>query len=370
MKQRKCKTVFLVLWAVILNFGIWAESYAPTNLNELEKPIVRREIKIPDLDEYKVLKCDFHMHTVFSDGYVWPDLRVIEAWATGLDVIAITDHVEGPVDRPYLSGDDNTSYELAKGVAEYYGILLIKGGEITKKQPYGHYNALFLNDVNLIDVEDPYTAIENAVKQGAFIQWNHPEWNTATKNNFEFQRKLLEKGYLHAVEISNGSEWYPYVIDWALENNLTLMGNSDLHGLIMGEFNLERFQRPMTLVFAKERTLEGVREALNNRRTIVWIADRLSGREDWLSKLFFACVKFGKIEVVNSEKKEGKLKIENISDIPWTLRFSGLVLSGTHRLEPRTSTIVRAKGSGEVVVKVLNAWIGSDKNLEVKVVLD
>jgi len=360
---------FLGFYLILLCGYLVAESYSPINLNELERPIVRREIKIPDIGEYKVLKCDFHMHTVFSDGYVWPDLRVIEAWVTGLDVIAITDHVEGPVDRPYLSGDDNTSYELAKGTADYYGLLLVKGGEITKKQPYGHYNALFLKDVNQIDVEDPFTAIENAVKQGAFIQWNHPEWNTATRTNFEFQKKLLEKGYLHGIEISNGSEWYPHVIDWALENNLTLMGNSDLHGLIMGEFNLDKFQRPMTLVLAKEKTLESVRDALDNKRTVVWIADRLGGREEWLTKLLLACVKFSDIEVVNAERKEGKVRIENVSDIPWIFKFSGLVVSGTHRLEPRTSTVVRTKGNGEVSITVLNAWVATNKNLELKVEL-
>lgn len=366
----KCFRFLLFSYFILFLFGVCglvaSESYSPISLTELEKPIIRREIKVPDVDGYKVLKCDFHMHTVFSDGYVWPDLRVIEAWATGLDVIAITDHVEGPVDRPYLSGDDNTSYELAKGVADYYGILLIKGGEITKKQPYGHYNALFLKDVNQIDVEDPFTAIENAVKQGAFIQWNHPEWNNALKGNFEFQKKLLEKGYLHGVEISNTSDWYPYVIDWALENNLSLMGNSDLHGLIMGEFNLDKFQRPMTLVLAKEKTVESVREALDNKRTIVWIADKLAGRNEWLSKLFLECVKFSNIEMVNLEKKEGKIKIENVSDIPWIIKFTSPVISGTHRLEPRTSTVIRTRGSGEVLVKVLNAWTGTNNNLELK----
>ena len=32
--------------------------------------IPRKEIRIPDLNGYLTLKCDFHMHTVFSDGDV------------------------------------------------------------------------------------------------------------------------------------------------------------------------------------------------------------------------------------------------------------------------------------------------------------
>ena len=44
----------------------------------------RVEINIPDIPGYRTLKCDFLMHTVFSDGDVWPTVRVQEAWAEGL----------------------------------------------------------------------------------------------------------------------------------------------------------------------------------------------------------------------------------------------------------------------------------------------
>ncbi len=30
----------------------------------------------PNILGYKTLKCDFHQHTVFSDGDVWPSIRV------------------------------------------------------------------------------------------------------------------------------------------------------------------------------------------------------------------------------------------------------------------------------------------------------
>ena len=32
-------------------------------------------VNFPDIPGYKTLKCDFHTHTVFSDGSVWPDIR-------------------------------------------------------------------------------------------------------------------------------------------------------------------------------------------------------------------------------------------------------------------------------------------------------
>jgi hypothetical protein len=52
------------------------------------------KINFPDILGYKTLKCDFHLHTVFSDGQVWPTTRVDEAVREGLDAIAITDHIE------------------------------------------------------------------------------------------------------------------------------------------------------------------------------------------------------------------------------------------------------------------------------------
>ena len=53
----------------------------------------RTAVNIPDVPGYVTLKCDFHIHTVFSDGYVWPTVRADEAWREGLDAIAITDHI-------------------------------------------------------------------------------------------------------------------------------------------------------------------------------------------------------------------------------------------------------------------------------------
>ena len=31
----------------------------------------RKEVRFPDISGYKTLKCDFHIHTVFSDCHEW-----------------------------------------------------------------------------------------------------------------------------------------------------------------------------------------------------------------------------------------------------------------------------------------------------------
>lgn len=39
-------------------------------------------------------KNDLHIHTVFSDGNVWPTIRVQEALRENLDTISLTEHLE------------------------------------------------------------------------------------------------------------------------------------------------------------------------------------------------------------------------------------------------------------------------------------
>ena len=119
-------------------------------LPEMGKENIRENINIPGFDGYEVLKCDFHIHTVFSDGRVWPDMRVNEAWQQGLDAIAITDHIEYRPFKDMVIGDLNESYKIAKAHADYLGFIVIKGAEVTREKPIGHLNALFMMLINLI----------------------------------------------------------------------------------------------------------------------------------------------------------------------------------------------------------------------------
>ncbi len=109
----------------------------------------RKEVRIPDIPGYKTLKCDFHIHTVFSDGSVWPDIRSEEAWREGLDAIAITDHIEYQPHHEDLPTNHDRSYEIAKPHGDQLDILVIKGSEVTRSMPPGHLNAIFLENVAL-----------------------------------------------------------------------------------------------------------------------------------------------------------------------------------------------------------------------------
>lgn len=178
-------------------------------LPEMGKENIRENINIPGFDGYEVLKCDFHIHTVFSDGRVWPDMRVNEAWQQGLDAIAITDHIEYRPFKDMVIGDLNESYKIAKAHADYLGFIVIKGAEVTREKPIGHLNALFINDANKLDQEDPVDALREAKKQGAFIMWNHPGWPDDKSTLYSIHEQLLKDKVIDGVECFNFLEYYP-----------------------------------------------------------------------------------------------------------------------------------------------------------------
>ena len=99
-----------------------------------------------DVPGFVTLKGDFHIHTVFSDGLVWPTVRADEAWREGLDVISITDHLEYQPHKADVSTNFNRSYELARGHGTDLDLLVVRGSEITRKMPPGHLNAIFLTN--------------------------------------------------------------------------------------------------------------------------------------------------------------------------------------------------------------------------------
>jgi hypothetical protein len=243
--------------------------------------------QIPDIPGYFTLKSDFHMHTVFSDGALWPSIRVDEAIAEGLDVISITDHAE--YHKKEVEDNNMATYEIAKKHAEGKDLILILGGEISASRD--HFNALFLNDPNEPNLRDkiPANRIAAANEQDAFVFWNHPGWTAKYKDgncprDEEFIG-LIKAGQIKGIEICNGDGYWEGAHDLVQEFDLTLLGNSDIHGVSTYRFQPDK-HRTITLVFAHEKSVEGVREALLNHRTAIYQGDHLIGPEEFLKPLF------------------------------------------------------------------------------------
>ncbi len=289
-----------------------------------------RNIRFPDIPGYLTLKADFHQHTVFSDGRVWPNVRVEECVRCGLDAMAVTDHLEWqPHGNDLPHPDRNRGFELAQlaaslpagmsegdyWIVEQYRrgrsdlvkaqdtlqarppgaereapsqtIIVVAGVEITRNQPLGHVNALFVTDANRLLEADPIAVLREASRQGAFLFWNHP-WavgrsdKTGVARLSETHSKLFDEGLIQGIEVVNGDVYSPEAFQIALDRGLTLFVNRDVHGLIDWDYPPASQHRPITLLFARAKTAAALREAMIERRTIVWYKNTLIGRQEWI----------------------------------------------------------------------------------------
>ena len=322
----------------------------------------RNIVSIPDIDGYLTLKGDFHLHTSYDDGDVSPKGRVREAWYDGLDVIAMTPHIGVHKNEGVRLTDYNLPYRLAAAEAKKMGVLVIQSAEITRKKPFGHMNALFLTDCNVFD-ENRYLVdekgellrdaeghripnratemkdFEAAEAQGAFIIWNHPGWPDKKSTLYPLHKQLIEQKRIHAVELFNSSEWYPYVLDWFETYKLPMMANTDVHVITANKYN--RALRPMTLIFAKERTLESVREAMFAGRMLALFGNRLAGDAELIKQLVKKSLQ---VRVI--DEKKGLIEVTNISDIEFEATFGES--QKYVAFHPRTASIVKIR-KGEVL---------------------
>jgi hypothetical protein len=251
-----------------------------------------RKIVFPDVPGYEVLSTDLHIHTVFSDGSVWPDIRVEEAKRDNIDVIAITEHLEyQPHEEDIPHPDRNRSYEVAqKSSGQEDSLIIINGSEITRDMPPGHSNAIFIRDANRLLQESAMAVFREAKQQESFVFWNHPHWTAQAPDGIasltEMHKQLIEEGLLNGIEVVNSTSYSAEALQIALDHDLTILGTSDIHGLIDWQYDVPHGgHRPVTLVFAEERSKESVKQGLVEGRTVVWFNDFLIGKEEYLVPL-------------------------------------------------------------------------------------
>jgi 3',5'-nucleoside bisphosphate phosphatase len=331
----------------------------------------RKIVHLPDLPGYVTLKCDFHMHTVFSDGDVWPTLRIDEALRDGLDAIAITDHLEYTPNEDFIPLDFNASWKIGEEYAKERNLILVHGAEITRRMPPGHFNALFITDASSLAKDSVWDVFEEAIKQGAFLQWNHPGWKSQQPDGiprmYDIHKKLIKNGWLHGIEILNDNEYYPLVFTFCKQYNLTLMGNSDIHGVISEYYpKPENTNRPMTLVFAKERSHDSLKEAMFAGRTIVYFRDMLFGKEEYAKPFFYQCISAGKPYYQNDESLF--FEVTNNSDIPFYL-INGIAnapSSVTLEANSVTKIVVSKKVTAPLVYDVRNILTGEKEVLRIE----
>jgi len=331
----------------------------------------RKIINLPDLPGYVTLKCDFHMHTVMSDGNVWPTIRIDEALRDGLDAISITDHLEYSPKKNYIPVDHNAAWNICEGYAKERNLILVHGTEITRSMPPGHFNALFIKDASLIAKDSVWDNFEEAIKQGAFLQWNHPGWKRQEPDGipklYDMHNRLIKKGWIHGIEFFNDSEYYPRVFTFCIENNIALMCNSDVHGIISEIYKGPEYSnRPMTLVFTKERSHDSLKEAMFAGRTMVWFRDTLAGKEKYAKPFFQQCISVGK--PYYNDDNNIYFEVTNSSDIPFYLinGIENAPASVTLAANSVTRVVVSKKVTTPLIYDVSNVLTGENAVLKVE----
>ena len=183
--------------------------------------------------------------------------------------------------------------EVARPIADQLGILLIRGVEITKPDPpapsvlpdgSAHFNALFVSDANALNTPDLMQSLRAAKAQHAFVFWNHPRYGVDRAEWFRPIARAFDEGLFQGMELVNGPDFYEEAYPWVAERKLTILATSDGHDPMPSRAT--GFRRPITLLFVRSADADGVREALEARRTAAWLGEDVWGAEELLKGLW------------------------------------------------------------------------------------
>jgi hypothetical protein len=221
---------------------------------------------------YEVLRCDFHVHTTYSDGHLTPT-QVVDLYKSyGYDAIAITDH---NWNRGWAEAE-------AEGLAQ--NLTVIRGEEMSyywADGSYKHIVGLFLSSNigynyrwNRNDVVQPIFDAIHA--RGGIGIAAHPECNYPKLSHLDWWR-LTNATYIDGWEYSTQQRvsTVPTYNEWLLGSGDLMLYDHDYH------YNNSTLSTIYTLVLAHNNTAAGVREALESRRTLVYNGGAILG-EQWV----------------------------------------------------------------------------------------
>jgi len=374
---------------------------------------MERIINFPNTEKYKVIVADLHTHSVFSDGAVWPNVRVEEAVRDGIDLLAVTEHLEY---QPHIDDiphpDRNRSFDIAEEIAKNKDLTVINGAEITRMFPPGHINAIFIQDANkliyldeakiseakeilkevpeesLTNYEDlswledaalaslwpVKSALIEARNQNAFTFWNHPAWSSeefiGQPMLREIHKEFFRDNLLHGIEVANGDGYSEEAFRIALEYGLTVLGTSDVHGLIDWDYPSSiGAHRPVTLILSESNSSDAIKSSLFSGKTVVWFKNNLIGLENNILELTNSYLKAKKVEILENSDI-ARVEIDNVSDVRFIIQVldQSSVVNESNLIEiaPNEKTVLQIDDGidkGSLDVKILNAFIAPNKNL-------
>ena len=402
------KTNILLLFLFSIDIFSVGEVFVINDYKDMD-----RIINFPNTEKYKVIVADLHTHSVFSDGAVWPNVRVEEAVRDGIDLLAVTEHLEY---QPHIDDiphpDRNRSFDIAEEIAKNKDLTVINGAEITRMFPPGHINAIFIQDANkliyldeakiseakeilkevpeesLTNYEDlswledaalaslwpVKSALIEARNQNAFTFWNHPAWSSeefiGQPMLREIHKEFFRDNLLHGIEVANGDGYSEEAFRIALEYGLTVLGTSDVHGLIDWDYPSSiGAHRPVTLILSESNSSDAIKSSLFSGKTVVWFKNNLIGLENNILELTNSYLKAKKVEILENSDI-ARVEIENVSDVRFIIQVldQSSVVNESNLIEiaPNEKTVLQIDDGidkGSLDVKILNAFIAPNKNL-------
>jgi len=330
--------------------------------------------------------------------------------------LAITEHLEYQPHMKFIPNvDRNDAFKEALVANDDKELLIVNGAEITRIPPVGHMNAIFIKDANSLfndnesnipiakellkqypeagsweendDVSNYYAltsvwpaekAIDEAYSQGAFIFWNHSWWTPQSPQGVsvltDFHKKLISENKLHGIEIVNGVNYSDEAFQIAIDNDLTIIGTSDVHNLIDWDYSFYKGKhRPVTLILSKDKTEKSIKEALFKRRTVVWFKNTLIGLKENLVPLLKSSLTLKslgyesgtfilKVEIEN--KSDSKMMFKNISKYTLSQNPNSFYVDAHSKKIIEVKTLEELR-EVKLIFKIQNAYIEPSKNPEV-----
>lgn len=192
------------------------------------------------------LACDFHAHTLHSDGSL-PVAGLASLGVTaGLDVLAVTDH-------------NTVSHHAGlPDVGARYGITLLPGQEVTTER--GHANAFGV--IPWVDFREPASSwVSSVASAGGLLSINHPLASDCAWHHPLDSRPPLAEIFHHTWM---AHEWTGPLAWWTAWGLSTVpIGGSDFHSPADGR----PVGRPVTWVAAASASVPDVLAALRAGRT-------------------------------------------------------------------------------------------------------
>jgi hypothetical protein len=217
----------------------------------------------PEMANLRPLRCDFHIHTTYSDGKGSPAEMVVRGRELGLDALAITDH------NFYQASIEAIEFVRKSGL----GITCFPGEEVTS--PTWHLLSIGANSqVGYTDDQAGYSGMQKTLEMihqrsgKAFLA--HPYWIAGQRMNqpMDEYERLLGGGGIEGIELLGDVPWEENLrslvrySELDSKAKLAILGNSDTHA------PEHTFGGYWTLVFARSNSQEDIMAAILDNRSV------------------------------------------------------------------------------------------------------